>query len=500
MEASENGINVDYILTLEKDGENLVVGKTNIDKAEHILLVLKEMEEFDEVLKLQEFVSSFDLLRDETYSYCWPNKYKKTYIKKAEFPQIDEVEYQKELTDIQEHIRGEYRTRLNESVVKKELELQTKVFEKQCEYKKEELNQYREDLRRYLYASCYHQTLSQIKEKVFMYSSDVIGWYRPDYKIAEDISISLSTNFCYGSSSYFYVILKYRGINIIPYSDLVKYYYSSMLDNVRYTREYFPMRSNWEHALLFVKEIADMITESNSAFEKKWIIDEVENMMRGLSDVANNIDHYYESQVKKAEDERDIQNSILKYRNISEYEIERCKVCPKEQILVIQIDRLTAALGFLKDLLSLERIYHPVLQHIKTIMTYNENLLVPIQNCLDDIKERLQILHEEDSLLNIEQERVEKELQQMQEKTDEQLVKNDIDYKQIQSDDLKKFYLLNKCRQDDTYKKLDAKLNVIKKKRESIGFEIIDRERLETHISEKKQYIISILKEFAMYH
>lgn len=496
----ENEINVDYILSIEKDGENLNVRKIKIDKTKQIVVVLKEMEEFDEVLNLQEFVRSFDLLEDESYSYCWPNEYTKTYIRNAEFPQIDEEKYQEKINDIEKSITEDYKNQFGENIVKKELDLQTKIFEQQCEYKKEKLNQYRDDLRRYLYARCYHNTLSQIKEKVLMYSSDVIGWYRPNYKIADDILISLSTNFCYGSSSYFYVILKYKGINIIPYSDLVNYYYSSMMDNVRYTREYRPLRSNWEHALSFVKEIADMITESNSVFEKKWIIDEVEKMMRGLSDVANNINQYYERQVKKAETERDKQNTIIKYRNITKLEIERYKIYPKEQILVIQIDKLTTALGFLKDLLSLEGIYHPVLQHIKTIMTYNKSLLGPIDKCLDDIKNKLMILNEEKSQLEIEQEKCDKELQQIQEEVEKQLLKIDTNYKLLKTDDLKKFYLLNKCRQNEFYKKFNVKLNEIKNKCQSIMCEITERERLEKHISEKKQYIMAKLKEFAAYN
>ena len=47
-----------------------------------------------------------------------------------------------------------------------------------------------------------------------MYSTDQIGWKDFEYKVNEDITAYIKTNFGYGVASYFFCNLKYKDIKI----------------------------------------------------------------------------------------------------------------------------------------------------------------------------------------------------------------------------------------------------------------------------------------------
>ena len=164
-----------------------------------------------------------------------------------------------------------------------------------------------------------------------MYSSDVMGWYEPNFNVAGNVRIGLKSNFCYGRSAYFDVLLNYKGINILPYSDLVNYYWSNMMDNLRCTRSYTTCRYNWPEVLKFVADICNWIEQDPVSFEKKWIIDEVEQMMDGLKDIHGKIEEYYKrlEEAKKEEDQKqknnEIAQRIIRYRNINAFEISQHK-------------------------------------------------------------------------------------------------------------------------------------------------------------------------------
>ena len=458
---------------------------------------------FDDVLKLQKVANNNNLQKNALYYYCWPNEYNSSFVKCAEFPDIDERQYNKELDDIKDSITKEFTQRYRKDIINKGAELQKAIIKKQNEYKGNVLIQYKNDLRRYLYAQCYSNVLPKVKEKALMYSSEALGWYKPDYKIADDIQISLRTNFCYGGASYFYVNLKYKGINILPYSDLVNYFYSNMMDNVRYTKDYRPRRSNWEHALLFVKEISDMITTDYKNFEKVWIINEVEKMMTGLKTINDNIDEYFETQKNKFDEERektkkDRKEPLIVYRNINEKEINRYNIYKYEQSLVIKTDKLSAALGFLSDLASLKTIYKPVLKHIETILRYNEKILNPIQKCIEDITAKLLVLNEEKASLESKLRVLEKDLQDREDEISKEIDgQNGFEDLKEMVAYLRHFEIQKECEKDEMYGKIKTELEGVKKEYQKVVTEITEREHFEEHLATRMDFISSKLDEYA---
>lgn len=348
-------LNVDYILTLKRNGDTFYLEEKEIERS------LMQSELLDEINKANDLPTAVKSVheyigRRHSYAYCWPYDYTESFISPAELPN--------EAEGLDRYDSIPYINKI--------------LYEK---WGKKQLEQYREKIIRFIYAQCYEETLKQLKKdtKILMYSNDIKGWYKPRFVITDEVTISLYTNFCYGVSSYFYIGLCYKGIQILPYDDIVNYYWSRMMDNIRYTVDYYPDRSNWGNALQFVKEISEMIMRDNKEFEQVWIVDRLEKMMKGLKQINDNIIQYFFVQKQKSEDASNTDDRVYKYRNISQEEIKCCNIYRDEQLLAIQVDKFSAALGFLDDLKGLKSIYKPVERHIKTLIQYNttKNCFLP---------------------------------------------------------------------------------------------------------------------------
>lgn len=131
-----------------------------------------------------------------------------------------EVEYSAKRSPKRRMERTEYLSYL----AKLDKEMLEEIEKQQRERRAEIKNEYVRKIRRCIYAMDYYKALPSVKTSSLMYFSENIGWYRPDYTITDNVQISVRTNFCYGRSAYFHVNLNYKGINILPYSDIVVYF------------------------------------------------------------------------------------------------------------------------------------------------------------------------------------------------------------------------------------------------------------------------------------
>lgn len=409
MITNDEFINIRYILSVKVVNDKIVLEKDEIEYPKDIKDILNKLNDYEEscvydILSIEDYIrdcgNRFDGVKiSGKYSYCWPNEYNASFLSKAEIKSVDRNRYFKELDEIKKRIETEYRAMIWSHKVslsdyeKRELEKEKnkKIEEKQEIYKKSAALKYIQRVRRFFYAQHYYITLNRIKGDCKMYSSDAIGWYKPNYNITGNARIGIRSNFGYGKSAYFDILLTYKGINILPYSDLVNYYWSNMMDNVRYTRSYFPRRRNWEDGLRFVVDICNWIERDSASFEKKWIVSEVENMMDGLKTINENVNIFYNKLKEAKERERrrlldeDGRPQAIRYSYIHDADICRHKIYPYETTLIIQVDKLSAALSLLEELLLLKDIYSPVILHIKTIIRYNKDVITAIITEIEEL-------------------------------------------------------------------------------------------------------------------
>lgn len=354
-----NRVNVDYIgvVRTAKDG-NVVFTKVPItNEYQELLGTLKDMVSNRNmtVLDMQGHFDREFRCAPRGFNYCHPWSYSTSYIGGAGYPtSYTYQEYQNKLRDCD-----------NEEQMSQSLK---RAYEKEAI--------------RYIQAFCYHRELQLLKQddNNRMFSSENIGWTDYVYDLNNDVQFRLKTNFGYGMSSYFFVNLTYKGIDILPYSMMVSYYYANMADIIRYTRMYDPKPDSWNIALDFVARTTNEAATDTSSFVRKWITNEIQMMMAGLKRFAQNPSMAFSIiRLKKQID------GLITIRNINQSEEAKYKVYPHEMEIAKQAEKISGALDFLSNLEALSDLFPEVAQDIQMIKDLNIGLLPSFIRKIEEI-------------------------------------------------------------------------------------------------------------------
>ena len=225
----------------------------------------------------------------------------------------------------------------------------------------------------------YCRTLDELKKKgesLKMYSTDNIGWTDYKYSISDDVVIRLQSNFGYGHSAYFRIVLAYKGIRIVAYSSYVNYYYANARELCRFTRRYSVSCWNWNRAFSFVEEVSNLAAQSKDAFVKKWIVGEVDEMVSGLHIIVERPDVVFDKWTAATSplgtrillDVMALDDGIrVKYKCYSD-----------EMLMDFQAEKISGALDFLESLFALKEIYSEVDASIMKIRDMAKKLLPKI--------------------------------------------------------------------------------------------------------------------------
>jgi hypothetical protein len=123
------------------------------------------------------------------------------------------------------------------------------------------------------------------EDNILTYSHRIIGWADPVYQLTPNFSLELKTNFGYGSASYFYTKLKYKNIEITPFSDWIHYQFAQFNQIVRYTKSHKLIQQSWYEAMSFTKDACNLSLSDEQGFVDKYIIGECEEMVSGLEKI-----------------------------------------------------------------------------------------------------------------------------------------------------------------------------------------------------------------------
>lgn len=422
----------------------LVYEKDDIPQEDILIGEIEAMKENDNrtLLDVQSLFTEFypeENFKGKHYDYLFPKKYNDAYVSGASYPHILTVEeYENKLEEqekwyrSEEYITGCCKEKDELKYLKKnatEEEYNSKINE----LVKEKMKDYVNSLRRgfsyqnFIYAQRYTAKLREIKKEsnVKMYSTDQIGWKDFEYKVNEDITAYIKTNFGYGVASYFFCNLKYKDINILPYSWPVKYFYVEMVDFVRYTRRYLPRRTSWSEVFDFTVTTANMAKHEPERFIKEWIVNEVEEMMKGLRLYMSSPDAELAEflNAKRKASIYDI-HEVAEYafkdviRNCGNRDREEYKAMPKEKVIAFKAEKITGSLLLLDNLKKLSEIASVIIPYIAEIEEMNLKLQPEIELHLKNISEDI-------NKLNIKLDSVIKELEPLTTKL--QYHKNRID-------------------------------------------------------------------------
>lgn len=402
----EPTINIDYIACVSKlENGTLQYKEFAVKKPNKpIMLQLKDMVDNPNrtLLDIQEVASAL-VITGEEHNVCIPYSYSASYISSPKRPDnISFYAYQNLVDNKRE-----------------ELELQKKQKEEKGEdfSVEEHLQKYLHSLKlKYFYALnnyvnadeyAVQLALIQQEPKYLMYSTEKIGWTIFNYPISENVKFEVKTNFGYGSAAYFYVNLIYKGIKIIPYSDLVKYYYANMRQYGQYTRQYRPRHMSWPVSLNFVVDTANLAHTDSDEFVKVWIKNELDEMMKGLRLLKADPDKVISAFVRNQTRDTEV---YLAIRNIQGDDLRDYKAFPKEMKVAYKAYKISGALHLLENMCQLSQIYDFVYESIAELKEINRSIIPEIEATMSNIAKTIKRLKQELTGLTDKLAKVESEL------------------------------------------------------------------------------------------
>lgn len=214
-----------------------------------------------------------------------------------------------------------------------------------------------------------------------MFSHRYYGWSQPKYSLDEDFQIEFKTNFGFGYSSYFYLVMYYKNVQIFNFLDWVDYGKASLSQMQKYTIKYtdeslkeedneITERPDKKHGTisndLWITAIQDannacaLYLEDEDRFVKENIIDNLEGMITRLEKIIDTEDSKINSNYRGFE---------YKFSNycVSKEEIIRSKSMSVKGYMI------SGVLSFISEILKLENIFS-VNSYLERIFSLNKKL------------------------------------------------------------------------------------------------------------------------------
>ena len=204
------------------------------------------------------------------------------------------------------------------------------------------------------------------------YSNCKVGWTTFDFNLNTSLDICFKSNFGYGRSAYFYEILKYKGIKILPYSDWVTYHYAGFYELINYTRSFRLETSSWKNAMSFTTEIFNDMIQNPSDFVNKWIVSEVEKMVVGLKSYLDS-NHVYHLNTSSG---------------------DKVELTDESEIMRFKSEKISGALGFVESIKTLEELEVDVNKYITIIIDCCRNLYPLLDKYISSKEEECRKLKE----------------------------------------------------------------------------------------------------------
>lgn len=414
----KEGVNFDYILTISKSNGNLMVNQIEIDRHNTLIDNLIDMyhDTNYNVEDIDRYAKRNIINQDQVFPFCLGHNYYDSYIHDVTFPEYDVTTVRQNISNWNQQI--EYARKKGDDIRVRDLK------NKLIRYNQEKKGLYLQKALTYIYSLDYNSTLksNKIEEKYKIFSSEIHGRFSYKTDVNDDLKITTRTNFCYGYSSYFHIIVKYKDIELLPYSEWVKYYYAGYNEIMRFTRSYPSHRESWHYAMLFlVRYINNALTNPDS-FVKNEVMSEVNGLLLGLEEIFLLDENKFRKKlyVQHIEDDDIRYIGISSARHANESEREYYKITPYECAIIFRMEKISGALHFLKSLYKLSEIYEEVQKVIKRILELNKliypeviDAIPPIEQEIKNLRKKLQSIEKEYNNKTKQLNRLEKRLERL---------------------------------------------------------------------------------------
>ena len=447
MAQNNKKINIDYIGVVKENDGKYAYERVDITKSQILLTDLEAMYNNPNrtVLEMQDLFKEYfapKVCSKSVYNWCLPYSYSSSWIDTIHYPSMIEISIY--MADRENLIAGtkkaiiEKTNRTDIQINLSEEEISQEVDDKVHQWNSYLKYTFWNEAVRYIMATDFSRTAKKLKDNksILVMSNDVKGKNTLIYKLSDDLTISTYTNFCYGSSTHFDVNVRYKDIDLLTYSHLVKYYYAGTSEIIRCTRSYSAKRDNWEQVLLFISDVANQVQIGDLSFVRGWLKNEITEMMSRLHAINHNPIGVLE----------DIKGRPIELGGLNEVytmdgdDVKMLEIYPEEMGITYKASKLSSALDLIDKLRASSEIYEPALKAIAQIEDINrllvpelEEWIVKISSKLAELDGNLKSSEEQLRLIN-------KELQnheiRIKELYDEQKV-NNVSQKQVYEEYLK---------------------------------------------------------------
>ena len=475
----DNGVNFDYLLTIEFDGSKIEKQSIDILRSDYIISRLIAMVD-DESVDADTMYHLFrnKIMDNGVFDYCLGyEQLRSRYISPIEYPTFDLRKYSKSYQEYKELIKKAKSEAIKEKAIDNFSRWNTKE-KKDLLYK----------CLTYIYASDYSNAIlcNNVESRYYMYSNEKHGRFKYEKSISDDIKLEVKTNFCYGSSSSFVVAISYKGIPIHPYSIWVKYYYAGFNEIIRCTRSYRPERQSWHFCMDFVVWFVNKALDNPDAFIKETVMDEVNILVKDLEEVLAISDEKMREKLSVSTLNDEYLNSkyyigIRCVRDANQQDTSYYKIAPEESRLVYRLEKITGALHFLKSLRQLSDIYSDIFDTINRIKEINKQLFPEIIEAIPPVSVYIAQLNAELKPL----ERKIKIKQKRFDQLDEWLKKRLSSVEWEKTDETKDAFI----KKHPDYKKLEMEISTLNEQVGQLKNRILNRETFLRRLQDSKLLI-----------
>lgn len=223
-------------------------------------------------------------------------------------------------------------------------------------------------------------------KKFLLFSHEVVGWNRLIRKINEDLTFEVNTNFCFGSSSYFYLNIIYKSVPITPFIFYNNYYYANFHDILNYTLKLEPARENWR---LVLKAIAEGCTLFVQDKEQEFIEIYIIKQLNELKSYLENIDSADFRKLREMAS-RNMRTGCLSedFRNLEGQEVEEFSCFPEDCAFLYKTTKITNSTQFLiriSQLIQLSNYSTDLISYILKINQVLEPEIIQKYSCYGEV-------------------------------------------------------------------------------------------------------------------
>ena len=414
-------VNIKYVLGLEEQADKtLQIVKIDIPQSADIIEELEAMQENPNknLYDMSSFFYNHVNPIKENYQYCFPEEYYKSYLNEqiASAPKnISYWEYKK--VDTERRSSWERRLSKKQDLSQQEIEKRWTECVHQLDYPYKK--KYFSKAKKYILCQNLYMAIQEAKDNhnIKIYSDDIVGFNHIVYDINDDVKVRVDTNFGYGTA-YFYLTIKYKDIVLLPYSDLIHFYYANMKSLIAHTRAYSCYRDSWSSLMDYLSRFVNNSRQFPETFVRNYVLNEIENMMTGLRAIMKDPTEILKHM--QTGNDKSIRLSVV--RPFGKNDFIMFEAMPKELTTIFKIEKISGALHFIENLRLLKDICSEVDSVIDEIIKLNKTIAPELPIVLKSIDASIIPFQEEYSGLQKECKRKEAEWERFERKLDRKLL------------------------------------------------------------------------------